>query len=178
MNNYLDSNTRVRMIVRLLWFNRRHLIQCTGLTLIPGNHLNRSSQPPTSLAHAHTPLSPRITAATMKQPSFHSNFMSMHVLSYIEVHSRKGPREVVFASPQAIPLARYRARAILRLLSFQIHSFRNPARTRAAQPHYCWWTVSERVQFGIKSNSRQKTKYETKEQQFKMCILGFPFWIK
>ena len=42
----------------------------------------------------------------------------------------------------------------------------------------CWWTVSERVEFGIKSNSRQKTKYEAKEQQSKMRILDFPFQSK
>ena len=35
--------------------------------------------------------------------------------------------------------------------------------------------LSERFEFGIKSDSRQKTKSETKEQQSKMRILGFPF---
>ena len=38
--------------------------------------------------------------------------------------------------------------------------------------------ISEEVEFGIKSISHQKGKYETKEQQSKMCNLGFPFQSK
>jgi len=45
---------------------------------------------------------------------------------------------------------------------------------RTARRQYCWWTVSEVVEFGSKGNSRQKGKYETKEQQSKSVSWASP----